>query len=79
MTDRIRAEIEACRTATQVRKLLAGHGIEIVKDTSKDSGCFSIWVDEVTRIYQPRRGQTMKVQKWQKITMQYSGIPVYFG
>lgn len=72
-------QIEACKTAKQVLDLLDENKIEVVKDDSDEVDSFSIWLDETTRIYQPYKSKTMKVQTWSKINMVYSGIPVYFG
>ena len=41
MTDRLKAEIESCRTPVQVRKVLARHNVKVVKDTSPEVGTFS--------------------------------------
>lgn len=77
--DSIRKEIDRCRTKAQVLKVLKENGLQIIRDDSKEVGCFSIWVDEFTRIYKPYKSKFMKLQKWQKVKYQYSGIPVFFG
>ncbi|MBR1561214.1 MAG: hypothetical protein IJ646_13335 [Clostridia bacterium] len=53
--------------------------IKVVRNDSEEVGCFSIWLDDTTRIYKPHKSKTMKVQNHSKVEMKYSGIPVYFG
>ena len=79
MTAEIKRQIEACTTAAQVRKILKANGIAIVRDDTPDSHGFSVWLDEVTRIYRPYGRRTMEVQTFQKVRAVYSGIPVFFG
>lgn len=74
----IKNEIEKCKTGKQVLAILKRNEIKIIRDDSEDVGCFSIWIDPLIRIYKPRRG-SMKVQKWEKVTLKYSGIPTFFG
>lgn len=77
LNDTIKAQIEKCKTKKQVVDILKKNNISIVKDDSDEVGCFSIWIDEFTRIYKPFR-QNMKVQKWRKVDVNYSGVPVFF-
>ena len=77
MTDRLKAEIESCRTPGQVRKVLARHNLKVVKDTSPEVGTFSVWIDDTTRIY--KSGKRFIVQKWRPVTLNYSGTPTFFA
>ena len=77
MTPEIKAQIEKCKTKKQVMKVLDKYNIPIIRDNSEEVGCFSIWIDEYTRIYKPLH-RNMTVQKWRKVNMEYSGIPVFF-
>ena len=79
MREEMVSKINQCSTGDQVRRVLKENGIRIIRDDSKEVGCFSIWVDEFTRIYKPYKSKFMKLQKWQKVNYQYSGIPVFFG
>ena len=76
--DNFRIEIENCRTAKQVEKILSKYGRRITKDDSEDVGAYSIWISETERIYKPIRSKTMKYQTWNKVKMEYSGIPTFF-
>lgn len=78
MTEELIREIESYRTAKQVLKALEKNKIEVIRDDTDEVGCFSIWIDETTRIYKPIRSN-MKVQKWQKTKVFWSGIPTFFG
>ena len=71
--------IESCNTSKQVYDLLDINCFKVARNDSADVGCFSIWLDETTRIYKPCNSRTMMVQNWSKVNMEYSGIPVYFG
>ena len=44
-----------CRTNKQVLDLIKRNGYKVVKDTSEDVGTFSVWIDELTRIYKNNR------------------------
>lgn len=79
MNDKIKNQIEKCTTKKQVLEILKKNHIPIVKDTSDEVGSFSIWIDEVTRIYKPYKRKQMVVQVWKKIKMEYSGVPVFFA
>ena len=79
MTKELKEKIERCTTRKQVMKVLAENNLKVYKDTTAEIGRFSIWLDELTRIYQPYRQRNMKVQKWHEVEFSYSGIPVYFG
>ena len=70
--------IERCETSKQVYDLLDANLIRVVRNDSDDVGCFSIWLDDSTRIYKPYKSKTMKVQNWTKVDMEYSGTPVFF-
>ena len=78
MDDNLKALIEQCTTKKQAMKILKENHIDIIKDDSEEVGGFSVWIDELTRIYKPVRGK-MKVQRWYKTEFKYSGIPVFFG
>lgn len=71
--------VSDCKTRNQVMKALEKYGKRIMKDDSDEVGCFSIWLDNTTRIYKGIGRSTMTLQKWHKVNMEYSGIPVYFG
>lgn len=78
LTDKIISEIESCKTAKQVNAVLKKHGLTIQKDTTTDCNCYSVWLDDTTRIYKPLH-RNMTVQRFQKTKLEYSGIPVFFG
>ena len=77
MNEKIKRQIEQCKTKKQVMEILKKNNIGIVRDDSDEVGCFSVWLDNFTRIYKPIK-RNMKVQKWYKVTMKYSGIPTFF-
>ena len=77
-SEALKNEIESCKTATQVKTVLRKNKLKIVKEDGHGK-LFSIWIDDETRIYKPYKSKTMKVQKWQKIKLEYSGIPTFFG
>lgn len=79
MNENIIRDIENCTTEKQVLNLLRRHNVSILRNDTEDAGYVTIWVDELTRIYQPHKSRTMKVQRFQKVKMEYSGIPVFFG
>lgn len=74
----LKEKIERCTTRKQVMKVLAENNLKVYKDTTDEMGRFSIWIDELTRIYQPYGQRNMKVQKWKKVDVYYSGIPTFF-
>lgn len=78
MNGKIKEQIEQCKTKKQVIEILKKNNIQIVKDNSDEVGCFSVWLDDFTRIYKPVRGN-MKVQKWRRVDMNYSGVPTFFS
>lgn len=73
----LRKEIEKCTTPKQVLKVLDKHNIEIIRDTTDEVGCFSIWIDDTTRIYQ--QFGHMCWQTWHKVDFSYSGTPTFFS
>lgn len=82
MDAKLKEKIERCTTEKHVRRVLMENKIRIIRDDTEDIGCFSVWIDDITRIYQPHkragRPAYMKVQKWQrggKYT--YSGAPMF--
>lgn len=77
MNEGIEKKIEHCKTKKQVMEILKQNNIKIIRDNSDDVGCFSVWIDEFTRIYKPLH-RNMKVQTWRKVDMNYSGVPVCF-
>ena len=78
MNGKIKEQIEQCKTKRQVMEILKKNNIQVVRDNSDEVGCFSVWLDDFTRIYKPFRGN-MKVQKWRKVDMNYSGVPTFFS
>ena len=78
MNEEIKKKIEQCKTRKQVMEILKQNNIRIIRDNSEEVGCFSVWIDEFTRIYKPLH-MNMKVQAWSKVDMNYSGVPVFFG
>lgn len=78
MNGKIKEQIEQCKTKRQVMEILKKNNIQVVRDNSDEVGCFSVWLDDFTRIYKPVRGN-MKVQKWRKVDMNYSGVPTFFS
>ena len=79
INETIRKEIEKCKTPMQLDDVFNRYNIRIERNDSIEVGCYSIWLDETTRIYKPHNSKTMKVQTWHKVKMDYSGIPVFFG
>ena len=78
--DEFKKQIEACTTPNQVAKVLKKHNVNVVKDNSKEVGCFSIWLDAETRIYKPSTPHSkMVLQRFKPVTMKYSGIPTFFS
>lgn len=77
MDAKLKEKIEKCTTENQVRRILAAHGIPIVRETTQEVGCFSVWLDNFTRIYKPHQRRFMKVQKWQRVSLGYSGAPMF--
>jgi len=78
MNGKIKEQIEQCKTKRQVIEILKKNNIQVVRDNSDEVGCFSVWLDDFTRIYKPVMGN-MKVQKWRKVDMNYSGVPTFFS
>ena len=73
MDAKLKEKIEACTTEKQVRRVLAENGMlrQIVRDDTEEIGRFSVWIDDLTRIYHPHRraGERkvhMVVQKWHR-------------
>lgn len=77
MDAKLKEKIEKCTTGKQVKRILAAYGVPIIRETTHEVGCFSIWLDDLTRIYKPYRRRFMKVQKWQRVSMMYSGAPMF--
>ena len=71
-----KSDLAKCRTNKQVLDLIKRNGYKVVKDTSEDVGSFSVWIDELTRIYKNSRKEYV-LQTWQKVNMSYSGIPTF--
>lgn len=78
LSEEIKQQIESCKTKKQVMEILKRNNIKIIRDNSDEVGCFSVWIDELTRIYKPMH-RNMKVQTWRTISMSYSGVTVFFG
>lgn len=70
--------IAACKTDNQVLKAVAAAGYTVKKDDSQDIGFFSIWLSDTLRIYK-RRKQEYILQQWEKVSIEYSGIPTFFA
>ena len=77
MDAKLKEKIEKCTTEKQVRRILVANGIQIVRDTSSEVGCFSVWIDRLTRIYKPHKRKYMAVQVWRPVDMTYSGAPMF--
>ena len=79
MTNNLKAKIETCKTGKQVMKILKANGIRVFRDDTEDmNGWFSIWLDDVTRIYKPYRHKGapdtfMRVQKWERVRAERNG------
>lgn len=78
LSEEIKQQIESCKTKKQVMEILKRNNIKIIRDNSDEVGCFSVWIDELTRIYKPMH-RNMKIQTWRTVSMSYSGVPVFFG
>ena len=77
MDAKLKAKIEKCTTGKQVMRILTANGIRIVRETTNEVGCFSVWIDRFTRIYKPHRRKFMAVQVWRPVDMTYSGAPMF--
>ena len=77
MDAKLKAKIEKCTTGKQVMRILTANGIRIVRETTNEVGCFSVWIDRFTRIYKPHRRKYMAVQVWRPVDMTYSGAPMF--
>lgn len=77
MDAKLKGKIEKCTTENQVRRILAAYGIPIVRETTQEVGCFSVWLDDFTRIYKPYQRRFMRVQKWHRVSVGYSGAPTF--
>lgn len=77
MDAKLKAKIEKCATGKQVMRILTANNIRIVRETTSEVGCFSVWIDSVTRIYKPYRRKNMAVQVWRPVDMTYSGAPMF--
>ena len=73
----IKTQVEKCKTTKQVLQVIKAAGLKVSRDDSNEIGAFSIWLDDVTRIYKSSRG--FVYQTWQKIEYRYSGIPTFFS
>ena len=71
-------KIQSCKTTAQVERVLSESGLRVVRDDSADVGCYSVWIDEYTRIYRPNKRNGFIVQGHFPVQMEYSGIPVFF-
>ena len=76
--ENLKEEIGKCKTKKQVLTVLKKYGRHIERDDSDEVGCFSVWIDNLTRIYKNYRGEFI-YQEWTPCKMNYSGIPVFFG
>lgn len=79
MDQALKEKIERCKTEKQVRKILTENNIPVIRETTNEAGCFSVWIDDLTRIYKPIHSKNMKVQRWERTEFKYSGIPVFFS
>lgn len=70
--------IAACKSDKQVLTAIKKAGYTVVKDDTQELGSFSIWIDDLTRIYK-KRNKEYVLQTWQKVKMEYSGIPTFFA
>lgn len=77
MDAKLKEKIEKCTTEKQVRRILVANGIRIIRETTSDVGCFSVWIDQFTRIYKPHKRKFMSVQVWRPVDMTYSGAPMF--
>jgi len=88
----IEKEITNCKTAKQVRDLLAKNNINIMRDKTLemcgDSKKYkrtrlNIWLDDTTRIYYNLGLREYTIQKWPKVKLVPNGktriIPVCYG
>lgn len=75
MMEKFQKDVSMCRTQKQLLSVLGKYNKTIVKQSGNDS----FWLDDLTRVYKPYGRKHYVVQRWQKIQMEYSGIPVFFG
>ena len=80
MTKReLQRTMRGCKTGNAVLRTLAKNGVQIVRNDSRECGCFSVWVTETLRVYKPIGVNAVSVQEWTKVNMSYSGTPTFFG
>ena len=79
-------EINACKTAKQVKDLLSKHDIQIAKDNTVDiyqgpnvakTKSLSVWLDDTTRIYYRSGLREYVLQKWSKEKRKIIGSKPY--
>lgn len=74
----IKTALSKCKTDKQAIKAIHDAGYAIIRDDTAEMGCFSVWLDELTRVYKnPRKDYIF--QKWQRVKLKYSGIPTFFS
>lgn len=74
MNETLKNEIERCTTKKSLLALLKKNGIKArVGDCNGD-----FWISDLVRIYKPYKQKNYKVQRWQKVKLEYSGIPTFF-
>ena len=76
--DKLRELLRDCKTDKQARSAIGKAGYKIVRDDTADIGSFSVWIDNRTRIYKTHLTREYILQKWHKVKVSYSGIPVFF-
>ena len=75
--ENLKKALESCKNNRQVYAAIKKAGYKIHQDKTTESGYLNIWLDELTHIYKARDGY--KLQKWQRVKIQYSGIPTFFS
>ncbi len=75
--EKLKEALKNCKTNKQAYAAIKKAGYRIHQDKTAESGYFNIYLDEITRIYKARDGY--KLQKWQRVKIQYSGIPTFFN
>lgn len=75
--EKLKEALKNCKTNKQAYEAIKKAGYSIHQDKTSKSGYFNIWLDELTRIYKARDGY--QLQTWQRVKMQYSGIPTFFS
>lgn len=79
MIDRLKELLSGCKTDRAARAVIEKLGYKIIRDNTKDHNTFDVWIDDLLRVYKPYGRKEYIVQKWERVTLKYSGIPTFFS